>query len=467
MIKTQGGVFGRNPAFNDVEVSGGLTIYGDTPSTSSTTGALIVTGGIGVGRDCYINDMLVGTTDGPQDTAVGVLALSGSQTAGNLTQNSTGLGHSAASAMGAKAVTVTITDPGTRYTDGTYNGVLASNVSGTAMAVLPTLNITVVDEEIQSAAVVTGGRGAAGSMGLLPATVLTVAPSLIGGTGSGLLLTVMSVTEASDVSAVGYQAAKDNSAAAVTALGVNALNANTGANTTAVGVETAYQNTGANTTAVGYKALRQNTGAGNTAVGYLAMSPGLCTGINNVAVGLSALDANTSGTINTAVGANALGGCTIGQQNVGVGNLAGNRITSGNNNTIIGAGADVLAATNGYCVVIGPSVGFGHGSTVLGSTSTVGTRIYGVINTGVAVPTVGFVVNTITPTSPISFLGAGLIKTITPPLGIGTAGGYITLLPTAAFTWDTSGNIVIAGTAVTGRALVMTWGGTKWYPSYT
>ncbi len=83
-------------------------------------------------------------------------------------------------------------------------------------------------------------------------------------------------------------------------------------------------------------------------------------------------------------------------------------------------------------------------------------------------PTLTISSNTIAPTKPISFVGAGLIKTITAPVGIAGAGGQITLIPTAAFTTDATGNIAIASTAVIGRAMTMTYDGStaKWYPSY-
>jgi len=83
-------------------------------------------------------------------------------------------------------------------------------------------------------------------------------------------------------------------------------------------------------------------------------------------------------------------------------------------------------------------------------------------------PTLTITSNTIAPTKPISFVGAGLIKTITAPVGIAGTGGQITLIPTAAFTTDTTGNIAIASTAVIGRAMTLTYDGStaKWYPSY-
>lgn len=46
--------------------------------------------------------------------------------------------------------------------------------------------------------------------------------------------------------------------------------------------------------------------------------------------------------------------------------------------------------------------------------------------------------------------------------------GRVTFLPTGAFTWTDATNIVVAGTAVVGRALDFTYNPVtaKWYPSY-
>lgn len=47
--------------------------------------------------------------------------------------------------------------------------------------------------------------------------------------------------------------------------------------------------------------------------------------------------------------------------------------------------------------------------------------------------------------------------------------GKVTLIPTGVFTWTTATNIGLAGTAVVGKALDMTYDpySAKWYPSYT
>lgn len=76
---------------------------------------------------------------------------------------------------------------------------------------------------------------------------------------------------------------------------------------------------------------------------------------------------------------------------------------------------------------------------------------------------------TIAPTQVVSFVsGTTAIATITPPSPISAGGGIIVLIPTAAFTTNTLGNIALASTAVINKALIMTYDSTttKWYPSY-
>lgn len=80
--------------------------------------------------------------------------------------------------------------------------------------------------------------------------------------------------------------------------------------------------------------------------------------------------------------------------------------------------------------------------------------------------TLTFSVNTIAPTSGLHQVGAGLIKTITVPSGF--ASGTIALVPTAAFTYDATGNVLGTGTAVVGRTMFATYSAStgKWSMSY-
>ena len=78
---------------------------------------------------------------------------------------------------------------------------------------------------------------------------------------------------------------------------------------------------------------------------------------------------------------------------------------------------------------------------------------------------------TIAPVKEISYIsGAAAIATITPQSPILGTNGTIILIPAvgSTWTWTAAGNIAIAGTAVVGRALHMTYTAItdKWYPSY-
>jgi hypothetical protein len=76
---------------------------------------------------------------------------------------------------------------------------------------------------------------------------------------------------------------------------------------------------------------------------------------------------------------------------------------------------------------------------------------------------------TIAPTAYITFVsGTTAIATITAPSTMTGGGGQIVLIPTGAWTTNTTGNIALATTAVVNRALTLTYDSTttKWYPSY-
>ena len=79
--------------------------------------------------------------------------------------------------------------------------------------------------------------------------------------------------------------------------------------------------------------------------------------------------------------------------------------------------------------------------------------------------------STITPTSAIHHItGTVQINTIAAPSQFASSGmgGCLRLIPDAAFTTGTSGNIAISSTAVVSRALQLCYdnGTSKWYPSY-
>jgi hypothetical protein len=200
------------------------------------------------------------------------------------------------------------------------------------------------------------------------------------------------------------------------------------------------------------------TALGNTIMGYQA------------GLGAAGTGNQFSGTYNTLLGWKAGHEITTGGSNVCIGKLSGG-ILAGGGNVCIGKGAVVASASNINSIVMGnDGAGFGSNTTSIGTTSTLGARLYGVHSTGQAAPTIASAA-TIAPVTQIVFVsGTTQIATITPPTGFtGGSGGQITIIPTGLFTTTiTGGNIALASVAVVSKALIMTYdsGTAKWYPSY-
>ncbi len=250
----------------------------------------------------------------------------------------------------------------------------------------------------------------------------------------------------------------------------------------------------ANNIAIGDDALLANTtGSGNTAVGDSTLRANTI-GIDNTADGRGALLTNISGSYNVASGALALALAT-GSYNTAIGRNAGGSISSGAKNTIIGnysgnqGGLDIRTLSN-YVVLSdgdgnpraywnGADATFNGGLTLTGtlsvpSFSTVGDIAAASVTTSQFTSMSGGVnviasASGITPVKEITVIsGTAAIATINPQFPVASSNGTIILIPTGAFTWTTAGNIAIAGTAVVGKALHMTYvqNTLKWYPSY-
>jgi hypothetical protein len=219
------------------------------------------------------------------------------------------------------------------------------------------------------------------------------------------------------------------------------------------------------------------SGTYNSAFGINALY-GLTSGSQNTACGLESLYAITSTNSNTGVGTAALRNITNGAQNTGIGHSAGRYKTasnvdhtlSGDSNIYIGYQSRASGDSVTKEVVIGSidALGLGSNTTVIGTSTTLGNRIFGVASTGQVAPTIASAA-TIAPTTSIVFIsGTAAVATITAPSTIATTGGQITLIPTGLFTTTAAGNIALASTAVVSKALIMTYDATttKWYPSY-
>jgi hypothetical protein len=113
-------------------------------------------------------------------------------------------------AMGVSALTVLTTGvatlgaitAGSGYTNGTYTAVAMTPVSGATFVTYPTVTVVVSGGVVTSVTLVTAGQGASS----LAATSLTVAATLIGGTGSGFSILVVSFVGGANNTAIGYQA---------------------------------------------------------------------------------------------------------------------------------------------------------------------------------------------------------------------------------------------------------------------
>ena len=239
--------------------------------------------------------------------------------------------------------------------------------------------------------------------------------------------------------------------------------------------------------------LAITTGQDNVAVGNDTLKA-TTIGIDNTGVGRGALLTNISGSYNVASGALALAIAT-GSNNTAIGRNAGGSISSGAKNTIIGnysgngGGLDIRTASN-YIVLSdgdgnpraywnGADATFNGDLTLTGTLNAANISSFNTLtanNASVSTFTamsggVGTIASasTIAPVKQITYIsGTAAIVTITPQAPISGANGSIILIPTGAFTWTTAGNIAIAGTAVVGKALHMTYTDStgKWYPSY-
>jgi hypothetical protein len=253
---------------------------------------------------------------------------------------------------------------GSGYTGGNYTNVSLTGGSGTGAVA----TIVVTAGAVAAVTITTAGSN------YRLGDVLSATAASIGGTGSGFILTVNTLS--TNVRPVGLR--------------VSGINIGRGGGFVS------------SNTAVGVDALRSNTtGQSNSAFGVNALLNNT-TGNSNVAIGLGGLQSNTNGIDNTCIGVNALNVLNTGSSNTGIGNAAMSRLTSGNSNTaigmnagsrisggvtsftngsnnvFIGQGAYPLADGNNNSIVIGQAaVGLGSNTTVIGNTSTVTSAIYG------------------------------------------------------------------------------------------
>jgi hypothetical protein len=142
-----------------------------------------------------------------------------------------------------------------------------------------------------------------------------------------------------------------------------------GSTNTAVGLNALATNASATQiTAVGWNAANLTTVGGVTAIGSRSLATN-STGANNSALGTEALFSNTTGSQNTALGNSALTSNTTASNNTAVGYQAGYSNTTGTQNVIVGGGAGYNLTSSYNCLVgygAGAALTSGSGNTFVG-----------------------------------------------------------------------------------------------------
>jgi hypothetical protein len=355
MIKSNGGVFGRNPTFQDVTVAGSMTMNGGIVATGTS--------------DAPTSNTVIGSGAGSNLTSGATNNVLIGQGAGDVlgaSPNNIAIGRDALGAQTAAAAGIANTIPGTGGSAGTYTGILLEKDSGSGtMTVYPTVTLTVnAGGAVSAIAITSPGSGATVQSGLVLKAVTTPA-----GVPSDWRGTLSSVTGGN------------------TAIGHNAgLLQTTAVNNTLVGSTAGDAiTTGGSNTAVGSQALSANTTASsNTAVGWASMLA-TTSGSSNTAVGGGALQSNTTGASNVSVGAISLLSA-IGSNLVAVGASAGryrgsgtDTLTDASSSVFIGYQSRAAANSQTNQVVIAGTDGLGNGSntTTIGNASTTGTFLSG------------------------------------------------------------------------------------------
>jgi hypothetical protein len=282
--------------------------------------------------------------------------------------------------------------------------------------------------------------------------------------------------------AIGYQAGSISQGNYAIAIGANAGYSNQPANTIILNATSSNLNGVSSQTSSFYVApvrsdatptnvLYYNTTTNEVTYGTLAAAAGTLTGttLNSTVVTFASTTATQ--TINFANGITANGNTNT--VNIATGGVSGSttQVTIGSPSGTSGVNINGVT-THSAAVKFNGALQSGSGTTNITLTNNGptmnGTTTMGIVATAQTAGTIASAA-TIAPTNPITFVsGNTQITTITPPSGIATYGGQITLIPIGTWTTATGGNIGLATTAVTNKALIMTYdaGTTKWYPSY-
>lgn len=420
--------------------SGNMIVAATTASTSTTTGALKVSGGVGVagalytGSDANVNGLTIGRGDGniASNTAVGFDALGSPNIQTNNTNN-VGIGYNALNQISVGVTTVTLTNGGSGYNDdGGVNfsyDVRAAYSSGATATVYPYLTVTVTNGIVTNVVIATNYSDPYGyGFTLGAATVMTI-PDYAGyGYMTPAIINIGTYTSASSNTAIGSSAGST--------IRVASNNVYIGAGTTGIGlineivIGAGAAGGGSNTVVIGDTNITSTTirNINTTGTVNLPASGG------NVSLGTSVTNGtiNIGGTSLTSTGLITLGR-SVGNQTVGIatGNN-GNQVTKA-----VNIGTGTTSTTSITNITIGASLGTGTisiGNSVHTQLIAIGTGN----NTTTETKTINIGTNGTTGTTSINIGSNSGTNSTT------TLNGAVTILPYLA------GVISIGNTAGTG-----------------
>jgi Chaperone of endosialidase len=389
-------------AFTTLTSNGLTTFTNNTASSSTTNGAVVITGGLGVGG------------------AVNAASFTGNISAANLTSGSipdaritaqnvtqhqasitgTGALNSGSITSGFGSITIggTFTGNGSGLTDLNASNLASGTVQGARLGGNQTMaGVKTFSDTTDSSAYTNGAIIVQGGIGI---TKDVRTNGTFHGNGSGLTTlnasnvssgtindarlptTQTGKTFSSDITANSHKVGRGggNSATNLAVAGGQSISTGTDNSVFGVGAMAGIV-TGTDNTALGNSALAALTSAThNTAVGNDSQTQRTGTGNNNTSVGAQSMSNSTAGSDNAALGYQALE-LTNGSQNVGVGSLAGDSLTTGSNNIIIGYNAQPSAVTISNEITLGtanhnnlriPGVNLTVNTTTLNFTGTSG-----------------------------------------------------------------------------------------------
>jgi len=464
-----------------------LNISTATQSVSTTTGALVVTGGVGIGGNLYVGGGAASTS-----TTTGALVVTGGVgIGGNLNV----------------AGTITSNQLTVQYTT-------ITNVTIITTDVFTLTNTTTVVSTTTGALVVAGGVGIGGGL-------------FVGGAITATSLTLLSgETEQGNVSILSTTSSNSTTTGALTVTGGVGIggNLNLGGSLN-IGTTLLVNGVTLNPVTISDSApatpaagqLWWDSNIGNLAIYYVDTLGGqwvdavssyvFPSSVNNLSVTTSTQSASTTTGALVVAGGVGVGGAlyinttsfiansqiittaTIGSyaaSNTGttgtflISNLTTATYNIANTSTGVTTGTGALTVQGGVFISNTASAAIQLSATTASNTVTAalivaggayigGSIVYnGLIATNATATTIASAA-TIAPVTQILYVsGTTQITTITAPKPISVTGGQITLIPTGLWTTAATGNIALASTAVVSKALIMTYdaGTAKWYPSY-